>query len=253
MGAQHIHIGTSGWHYDHWSGPFYPQDLPKNQWLDFYAGRFSTIELNNPFYHLPAKKTFENWRKDTPDGFIFSVKASRYITHIKRLKDPQKSLGKFFDRAIGLKEKLGPVLFQLPPNFVAGKEENRERLKDFLKALPQKHRYTIEFRDKSWFNEEIYRLLEEHNVAFCIFELDRLLTPKAVTADFVYIRLHGPGGKYQGKYPQQTLKEWADDFSRWRKGRKDVYCYFDNDDSGYAPQNARELQEMTAGAPAVSI
>lgn len=231
------YIGTSGWHYDHWRGPFYPEDLPSKGLLDFYVRSFSTVEINRTFYSLPEKRVFTDYAKRVPASFIFSVKASRYITHVKRLKDPKLSLSRLFSRIRGLGRHLGPVLFQLPPKM----QVNPERLETFLKALPKGHRYVFEFRHLSWFVEEIYELLRKYNAAFCISELGDLVTPTIVTADFVYVRLHGPKGAYAGKYSLPALKKWARFF---QKQKKDVYCYFDNDEAGYAVMNAKTLQSI---------
>ncbi len=234
-----IYIGTSGWNYKHWVKEFYSEDISQKEWLRFYIDQgFNTVELNNPFYHLPKNSTFEKWRKSVPKDFLYSVKASRYITHMKKLKDPQKSVKKFFDASKELKEKFGPVLFQLPPKW----KFNKERLKKFLKNLPGKYKYTFEFRNDSWWNDDVLDLLEKNNAAFCIYELEGTKTPKEVTADFVYIRLHGPDGKYQGSYNKKTLSKWADFILECSKNGKDVFCYFDNDQKAYAAKNALELK-----------
>ena len=239
--AGKIRIGTSGWHYRHWKGPFYPEDLPAGEWLDFYRKRFSTAEINNSFYRMPEEKTLREWKKTVPEGFVFALKASRYITHMKKLKDPRKPLAGFLERAEELGGRLGPVLFQLPPRWRC----NPERLEAFLKLLPKDGRFTFEFRDPSWFNDDIYRLLEKAGAAFCIYQLAGRISPKEVTADFVYVRLHGPRGEaYRGSYSDRDLAGWAGAFSSWSGMGKDVYCYFDNDDSGYAPRNALRLSEM---------
>ncbi len=239
--SSRVCIGTSGWNYDHWSGTFYPEDLPQKQWLEFYREKFNSVEINNSFYQLPAENTVSNWYKNTPDDFTFAVKASRYITHMKKLKDPKDSLKKFFDRVRHLKEKLGIILFQLPPNW----RFNEERLKSFISQLPEKYSYSMEFRDKSWINETTYHILREHNVAFCIYELAGYESPVEVTADTVYIRLHGPdANKYQGDYSKDTLQNWRDSIRNWKNDGKTVYCYFDNDQSGYAAHNADQLQAM---------
>ncbi len=236
-----IHIGTSGWNYKHWIGKFYPEDLKQKDWLQFYIDKgLHTVELNNPFYHLPTKKTFENWNKQAPRDFIFAVKASRYITHMKKLLEPEKSLKNFISNVKGLNEKLGPVLFQLPPRW----KYNSSRFKEFLQSLPENFRYTFEFRNETWWNDEALNLLNEYKCAFCIFELAGQITPNEVTTDFVYVRLHGPGNKYQGKYDTKTLTTWKNNFLKWHQQKKAVYCYFDNDDSAYAAENAIELNEM---------
>lgn len=240
MTKHKLYIGTSGWHYKHWIGTFYPADIKESQQLSYYLKDFSTVELNNPFYRLPSKETFSSWRKAVPEGFLFSVKASRYITHMKKLKDPKESLRQFLDHAKSLKEKLGPILFQLPP----GWQINKERLEQFLKVLPAKFRYVFEFRNDSWYEEEIFDLLKNYNSAFCIYELNGHSTPHVVTADFVYIRLHGPGAKYQGSYSKSVLKKWKERCNDWIKQKKDVFIYFDNDQAGYAAFNAKEMKTL---------
>jgi uncharacterized protein YecE (DUF72 family) len=235
-----IHIGTSGWHYAHWKGPFYPADMRPEDFLEFYVRRFHTVEINNSFYRLPDKKTFLDWSRSVPGNFIFSVKASRYITHMKKLKDPEQPVARFMENVAALRDKLGPVLFQLPPNW----NVNTERLRSFLEALPGDQRYAFEFRDTSWFDQDVYDLLAGSGAAFCIYELEGSISPKKVTAGFVYVRLHGPGGKYRGQYDARTLSGWAGAFSVWASKGKDVYCYFDNDEAGYAAQDAMKLQEM---------
>jgi uncharacterized protein YecE (DUF72 family) len=238
-----IRIGTSGWHYAHWQGRFYPEELRKDAWLGFYTSRLDTVELNSSFYHLPAEQTFQNWREATPPGFLFAVKASRVITHRKKLKDARESALEFIQRAEGLGEKLGPILFQLPPGWHA----NLPRLAEFLDGLPEARRYAFEFRDPSWFQQPVYDLLRRRNMAFCIYHLAGELAPCEVTADFVYIRLHGPGGKYQGSYDAETLAGWAKDISAWSQVGLDVFCYFDNDQAAYAAQNALALKELLSG------
>lgn len=240
MKDKSIHIGTSGWNYKHWKGSFYPEDLSSGEWLNFYAKHLHTVEINNTFYRLPEKKILAKWLDMVSPQFIFAVKASRYITHMKKLKDPVQGLENFLPRIKALRDKLGPILFQLPPHW----HLNLERLKSFLQALPREFRYTFEFRDSSWWMDEVYDLLENQGAAFCIFELAGQLSPKQVTADFVYVRLHGPGDAYQGKYDNRALAGWAGAFSSWEKQGKQIYCYFDNDEKGYAAQNALTLQDM---------
>jgi len=237
----HIHIGTSGWHYVHWKGPFYPKDVKSKDFLSYYTKSFSTAEINNSFYRLPEEKTLVTWRDTVPSDFIFSVKASRYITHMKKLKDPEEGLSRFLNRIDTLGKKLGPILFQLPPKWKC----NRERLKSFLKALPKRYKSAFEFRDPSWLIPEVYDLLSEHGAALCIFDLQQTVSPKEVTANFVYVRLHGPAAeKYEGQYDVQTLAGWAGAFSTWARRGKEIFCYFDNDQHGYAAIDAKRLEEM---------
>ncbi|MBD3233347.1 MAG: DUF72 domain-containing protein [candidate division Zixibacteria bacterium] len=240
MSKGSLYIGTSGWNYDHWVGAFYPENLKPHEWLQYYFQRFDTVEINNSFYNLPKKEQFETWRKASPDNFLYSVKASRYITHMKKLKDPDEPVNNFISRAKILKPKLGPVLFQLPPKWRC----NIERIEAFVGLLPDKHRFTFEFRDKSWWNDDVYNILKQHNIAFCIFDLEGEMSPKEKTADFIYIRLHGPNGAYKGKYGKRKLASWAGAINSWLDNGLDVYCYFDNDEKGYAPQDALALKEM---------
>ncbi|TMI94433.1 MAG: DUF72 domain-containing protein [Bacteroidetes bacterium] len=239
-----IHIGTSGWHYKHWVGTFYPDKTKDADQLAYYFSHFNTVELNNSFYHLPLPQTFTNWRKATPPKFLFAVKGSRFITHMKKLNVEKESINIFFRSVSKLKEKLGPILFQLPPKW----NVNTERLKLFLKKLPKKYSYSFEFRNPDWYTEEVFSLLKKYNCAFCIYELAGHQSPKEVTADFVYIRLHGPTpAKYAGSYSDIILKEWAALCMQWQNEEKDVYVYFDNDQAGYAAFNAKTLIRFTTG------
>lgn len=235
-----IHIGTSGWHYEHWVGPFYPEAVPAEDYLSFYAERFAAVEVNNTFYQLPARETLVSWRDGTPGDFLFACKASRYITHMKKLKDPRDSLRRFFEVVEALDPKLGPILFQLPPRW----HVDVERLEGFLEALPAGRRYAFEFRDESWFAAEVYDALARHNAAFCIYDLAGRRSPVEVTADFAYVRLHGPDRAYRGSYDGRTLYGWLRRFLRWRGEERDVYCFFDNDEKGYAALDALRMMEM---------
>lgn len=238
-------IGCSGWHYAHWRGPFYPPDLPAARWLDFYAGRFDTVEINNSFYQLPSEKTLAAWRDGTPAGFLFAPKASRFITHMKKLRDPETPLALFLGRMETLGEKLGPILFQLPPHW----GRNVERLEGFLRALPSGHRHAFEMRDPSWHHPEVYALLKAHNAAFCAFDLAGFQSPVELTADFAYIRLHGPSlAAYAGCYDAEALHGWATRIRGWRDLHT-VYVYFDNDQAGYAARNALELRGILGLPP----
>ena len=205
-------IGTSGWSYRHWRGPFYPSGMARGiDQLRFYAERFDTVEVNGTFYRLIEADTFRRWREATPAGFTFACKGSRYLTHMKRLQDPVQGARRFFERVEALEDQLGPVVFQLPGRF----KPDRARLETFLDALPAGHRYTFEFRDRRWFEPEILDLLRQHEVALCLYEFAGEQAPLEVTADFVYIRLHGPEGPYQGSYDDQALRTWADRIDGW--------------------------------------
>jgi uncharacterized protein YecE (DUF72 family) len=233
-----IRIGCSGFLYDDWKGTFYPDDLPRNLWLGFYAKHFSTVELNVTFYRLPERETFAKWYLATPKDFVFSLKASRFITHVKKLKDCAEPIEAFFSRASVLKEKLGVVLWQLPPTF----NMDIERFKGFLEALrPFGIRNTFEFRNKTWINKKILSLFEKENIALCMADHPDFLGDLPATADFVYIRRHGEGGSYTTSYSSESLKEDAKYIKDHLKKKKDVFMYFNNDASGYAAKNAMEL------------
>jgi uncharacterized protein YecE (DUF72 family) len=235
-----VHIGTSGWHYPHWRGPFYPEKLAASKMLAFYAARFDTVELNNTFYRLPVPSGVETWRTSTPKNFLFAAKGSRFLTHMKKLQDAGPGLDKFFEHIGPLGRKLGPIVFQLPPSW----EANAERLETFLAALPRRRRYAFELRNPTWHSEPVYRILRRHNVAYCIFEIAGFRSGLEITADFTYIRLHGPGAAYQGAYSAAALRGWAERLREWRKKLRAIYVYFDNDQSGYAVENALALKQM---------
>lgn len=237
---KHIHIGTSGWHYGHWEGPFYPANISSEKYLEYYSKFFHTVEINSSFYRMPDKETIRQWRDIVPGKFIFSVKASRYITHMKKLKEPREAVSYLITTVSLFKNKLGPILFQLPPKW----HVNPERLESFIESLPNGYSYAFEFRDTSWFDDRIYGILKKYNAAFCIYEIGGVKSPRIVTADIVYIRLHGPDGPYRGQYSDTVLANWAGRISKWRNEGKKIYCYFDNDEASYAPQDAMRLASM---------
>ena len=209
--------------------------------FQFYARHFNTVEINNSFYRLPTAHTFDAWRESSPRGFCFAVKGSRFITHMKKLKDPQSSSEKFFLVSERLEEKLGPILFQLPPRW----KVNIERLAEFLESLPKEHRYVVEFRDESWLVTPVFELLRKHKVAFCIHDFAEMKVPDEVTADIAYIRFHGPtSAKYWGSYSTRQLKAWAEKIESWRPRVRAVYAYFNNDPGGEAVKNALELKRL---------
>jgi uncharacterized protein YecE (DUF72 family) len=202
------------------------------------------VELNNSFYRLPSESAFDEWRDATPDNFVFAVKASRFLTHNKKLKDPENAVDNLLPRAVRLNRKLGPLLFQLPPKW----KINAERLRGLLQILPAELRYTFEFRELSWITAEVCKILREFNAAFCIYELAGYHSPLSITADFAYVRLHGPAtGKYQGSYSEHQLSRWARQIDIWSKELRAIYIYFDNDQSGYAATNALRLRDMIFG------
>ncbi len=238
--SNNIYIGTSGWSYSHWVGPFYPaQEKPKD-FFSYYSKQFKAVEINNSFYRLPPAETLNHWKNTAPSGFVFAFKGSRYITHMKKLKDPENTLPPLFESAGALGDKLGPIFFQFPPRW----RLNLDRFLHFLDILPPDYRYAFEFRDPTWVVPSVYEALREIGAAFCIFELSGYLTPKEITADFVYIRLHGPDGAYKGEYDTSTLAGWAGAISHWAKEGRDVFCFFDNDECGYAARNALRLDKM---------
>ncbi len=208
--------------------------------LAHYIQHFDTVELNNTFYKLPAKTSLLTWRDSTPPHFHFAVKGSRFLTHMKKLNNAEEGLNRFLESVNVLDPKLGPILFQLPPHW----ELNLDRLAAFLALLPRDRRCAFEFRNPTWNTSKIYDLLGQYNMAYCIFDLNGYLSPIQVTADFSYIRLHGPGGKYQGSYSDAALEEWSRKINNWIKKLAAVYVYFDNDDSGYAPRDALRLRTL---------
>jgi uncharacterized protein YecE (DUF72 family) len=236
-----IRIGCSGWHYKHWLGNFYPERLPAKRMLECYLRTFDTVELNNSFYRLPERTTFEAWAEQVPKGFLFSVKASRFLTHQKKLLDPEEPLDRLLTNASGLGKKLGPILFQLPPNL----HVDPHRLENVLTLLPKGLHYTFEFRHESWFVQEIYDLLEKYRASLCIYDLGGFQSPIETTTNYTYIRLHGPSRqKYWGSYSDEQLKEWAKRIRKWSASMKAIYLYFDNDPEGFAPRNAQTLMKM---------
>ena len=236
-----ILIGTSGWSYRSWRGPFFPTRLPAKRRLEYYASRFETAELNGVFYRTPTPEAVGRWRDETSQHFIFAWKASKFITHWKRLSENSiNSLQLLEDRLSILGEKAGPVLFQLPPNFVA----DAGRLASFLALLPARRRYSFEFRHPSWYSAHILGLLSDRNIALCISDHHDAPAPWERTADFVYLRAHGPGGRYEGRYPSTTLTAWRKSISLWRRRNCDVYVYFDNDQKSAAPMDALALRGL---------
>lgn len=235
--ATRYYVGTSGWHYEHWRGRFYPDELSKPGWLEFYARSFATVELNNSFYHLPSEKAFAHWRDSTPETFAFAVKVSRFITHVKRLRNAEEPLTNFLSRAKLLADKLGPLLYQLPPSL----RRNDWLLQSFLSTLPGDLSHVFEFRHESWLVQEVFDLLRRHNVGFCIFDMPGLTTPLEVTADFAYVRFHGSTWMYGGCYSDEELGDWAHRITKLAQNVKAVYVYFNNDAEGFAVRNAQTL------------
>ena len=234
-------IGTSGWAYNHWKKIFYPEDLNDKDKLKYFSKHFKTTEVNYSFYHLPRPEIYQKWYQETPADFIFSVKTSRFITHIKRLKDVEKPWKIFLKNTLNLKEKLGPILFQFPPNFKVT-EENIKRLNDFLRLIDRsKLKYAFEFRDQSWCHREIYNLLKKYNIVWVIANSPSYPKAEVITADFVYIRMHGSKILFSSKYTKKELRDLGQKIRKWQGQGLDIYCYFNNDAYGFALENAKEL------------
>ncbi len=244
--AGRVIVGTSGYNYRHWSdGVFYPAGVPQRRWLEYYAQFFKTVELNVTFYRLPQKTTFEGWYKRTSSDFTFAVKGSRFITHVKKLKDCEEPLKIFFDNASKLKEKMGVVLWQLPPNLKA----NVQKLNNFSSllvksAFSKRTRHVFEFRHKTWFCEEVYDLLRRHNFSLCIAHSDRWPCVQEVTTDFIYLRFHGGQILYGSDYSDEELSEWTSKGKSWLSQGKDIYAYFNNDAYGFAVKNALTFRDL---------
>lgn len=222
--------------------------MPAAQELAFYARHFGSVEINSTFYRLPERHTLAKWRDSVPHDFVFAVKASRYLTHMKKLAAPAAAVCRFFRRIEVLGGKLGPVLFQLPPRWRC----DAPRLTAFLDTLPGGLRYAFEFRDRSWLTDAVYDALARRNAALCIYDLAGFQSPKHVTADFAYVRLHGPAEAYCGCYSPRALAAWARTFRRWAADGLAVCCYFDNDEAGYAARNALQLARLSAGRSAAA-
>ncbi|MEN3337189.1 MAG: hypothetical protein V7647_865 [Acidobacteriota bacterium] len=233
-------IGCSGWEYKHWRGDFYPAELRRAQWFEHYAATFDTVEINNTFYRLPEEATFAAWAARAPAGFLFAVKASRFLTHMKKLKDPEEPVERLFTRMRPLCEHLGPVLYQLPPGWKC----DAARLEHFLQALPTGIRHVLEFRDPSWYADGILALLERFGVALCLHDMRGSATVRERVGPFVYVRFHGATGNYGGGYSDRRLAGWAEWLCHARAAGGDVYAYFNNDVGGHAPRNAVTLRRL---------
>ncbi|PSQ76304.1 MAG: DUF72 domain-containing protein [Bacteroidetes bacterium QH_7_62_13] len=238
-----LHIGTSGWQHDPFAGRFYPDDLAQGDRLAFYANTFGTVEVNNTFYQSPDEDTLRAWRRQTPDAFTFAIKANQYITHFKKLKDPVEPVQNLYRNVAPLGDKLGPLLFQCPPNW----HQNLDRLHSFLETLDDTHRHVFEFRDPTWLNEGTTRALAAHDAAFCVYDYGDRETLRTVTTDWVYVRLHGAGEAYRGRYSDAALEGWARQIRDWMDEGRDVYFYFNNTaGEGHAPHDAQRLRKRLA-------
>jgi uncharacterized protein YecE (DUF72 family) len=239
-GLGRARVGCSGWEYKHWRGDFYPTDIPKARWFEHYAATFDTVEINNSFYRLPEASTFARWAARAPMRFLYAVKASRFLTHMKKLKDPEEPIERLFSRMRALGRHLGPVLYQLPP----GWKVDRERLEHFLQALPRDTRHVIEFREPSWYADDVLRMLERRGVALCLHDMRGSATERVRVGPFVYVRFHGATGQYNGAYSDARMRDWAGWLHAERAQGIDVYAYFNNDVGGHAPRNAVTLRRF---------
>jgi len=242
--AGRLYLGTSGWNYDSWKGPFYGATRKKD-WLRFCAEHFTAIEVNATFYRLQSRETFKRWRDETPKDFRFAIKGNRFLTHNKKLSDPLPAIRLERERAEGLGDKLAAVVWQLPQNF----HKTIERLESFARALYRwrRPRHAIEFRHPSWFDDEVADCLRAHDIAVCQSDAADWPLWDAVTTDMVYVRLHGHDTTYASEYRKQELRDWARKIRRWLKQSREVHVYFDNDALGAAPMNARRLLSLTTG------
>jgi uncharacterized protein YecE (DUF72 family) len=235
-----IHVGCSGWSYKHWRGIFYPEGLPQRLWFDRYAEEFDTVEINNSFYRLPQPETFEKWRDRAPPGFCYAVKANRYLTQAKKLNECEEPLQRMMTAVRHLGDRLGPMLYQLPPTLKC----NLERLESFLRILPKDVTSVFEFRDKSWYVPETYALLDRYGASFCVHDMSSAASERIAVGPIVYVRFHGGVGKYWGRYSDEVLLSWTDwILNQAREGRA-VWCYFNNDIHGHAIEDARTLKSM---------
>ena len=238
-------IGTSGWVYKDWRGLFYPKGVAQRDWLTYFAQHFNTVEVNATFYRPFPSSVLARWREITPPEFAFTLKGPRPITHLKRLESVDDELRQFVESSEGLGEKLSAMLWQFPPSFKVGVDDSLERLTAFLPKLPRTIHQVVEFRHKSWFRDDVYALLNAHNVGFCINDSSRWAAAEVVTGDVMYIRFHGPTKLYASLYSPEQLAAWADKI-RPNLAERDVYIYFNNDYGGRAIQNAREIRDMLA-------
>lgn len=239
-----LYVGTSGWQYRHWKRVFYPEKLPQNQWLPYFCERFQTVEVNNTFYHLPERSVFAGWEKTAPRDFIFALKMSRFLTHLKRLHDPPEPVHRFLERATALKQKLGPILLQLPPSYGAAPE----RLEQTLAEFPPHARVAVEFRNRTWFTDETREVLERHHAALCLADSPRRRQPAWRTAGWGFVRFHEGRGRHAPGYERDVLRRWVGRIAELWSPASDVYVYFNNDTGGYAIRDAITFAELADAA-----
>jgi uncharacterized protein YecE (DUF72 family) len=240
--VSNIHVGCSGWVYRHWRGIFYPEGLPQKRWFERYAEEFDTVEINASFYRLPLASTFEGWRDKAPPGFHYAVKVNRFITHMKKLLDCEAEIERFIALARPLGDKLGPLLYQLPPSL----RLNLERLERFLERLPPDLTHVFEFRNKDWYVPDTYSLLDRHGASFCVHDMPGSKTERIGVGPVAYVRFHGGEGKYWGRYSDEGLLSWTDWVVEQTRSGRSVWCYFNNDIHGHAIEDARTLKSMVS-------
>jgi len=249
-----LRIGCSGWNYKHWRGPVYPAAMPARLWFDHYVTLFDTVEINNSFYRLPEPSTFAAWRERAPDDFLYAIKASRFLTHLKRLREPEEPVARLFEHARELHDHFGPILYQLPGSF----HRDLQRLDDFLGVLPRtlgelgakpaahQLQHVVEFRHPSWYVEETYEVLDAHAAAMCLHDMRGSAITSPFVGPFTYVRFHGPSGRYFGRYDITRLDMWAARLHEQLQDGRPVYAYFNNDPEGMAVANAVELKQLMA-------
>jgi uncharacterized protein YecE (DUF72 family) len=242
-----ILVGTSGYTYDSWKGRFYPEDLPKAQWMHYYTQHFKTLEINATFYRFFSKEIYQKWYDKTPDDFVFVIKGPKLITHQKKLVDIEGALKDFIDQCSGLQHKLGCILWQFAASFTAT-PQNCQKLTSFFEKLPKDCKFVIELRDTSWFTSDSLKLLKQYHIGFVINDTPAFDVTEKVTSDIIYIRFHGPQALYASSYSEETLREWSQKIIQW-KNDHDVFCFFNNDMSGYAIQNAQVLKRLMGILP----
>ena len=235
-----IHVGCSGWVYKHWRGIFYPEGLPQKRWFERYAEEFDTVEINASFYRLPLETTFDGWREKAPAGFRYALKVNRFITHLKKLVGVEEEIDRFIALARKLEHSLGPLLHQLPPSL----HKDLPRLDSFLTRLPDDVEHVVEFRHSSWYDEETLALLDRHGAGFVCHDLRGLISPRWASGRTAYVRFHGSGGRYSGRYSDEALLQWTDWCLEQSRLGRSVWCYFNNDIHGHAIDDARTLKSM---------
>ena len=235
-----IRIGCSGWIYPHWRERFYPKELRQTEWFRHYAQTFDTVEINNTFYHLPSEKAVAHWEEQAPPGFVYAVKVNRFITHMKKLREPQEPLRNFVTRMHGLGKHLGPLLYQLPPHWNC----NPARFREFLDALSPDFIHVFEFRHQSWVNDEIFAALEEHGASLCVHDMIGIEVPRVAMGRVAYVRFHGTLPLYAGGYAERTLRSWAQWLSEQAAAGRDAFAYFNNDADAQAVFDAQKLRRQ---------